>query len=253
MYKTNELALLSGVSARTIRYYDKIGLLKPEKTDTNGYRLYGKNQVDKLQQILFYRELGIQLEGINAILSSPDFDKTRALEQHLSALQNKKEQIELLIQNVRKTIRSEKENTKMQDKEKFEGFKQELIKENEAKYGKEVRNRYGDDAIDESNKKLKGKSKEKWNETQKLSEELNSTLKAAFEQGGPSSGTAQKACELHRRWLCNFWKDGMYTKQAHLQLAQGYVSDERFKAYYDKLGEGCTEFLRDALEIYCKS
>lgn len=250
-YKVNELAKLSGISPRALRYYNQIGLLMPEKVDLNGYRIYGQAQVDKLQQILFYRELGVALEDIKQILSSSDYDGEKTLECHLSALQKKKEQIEILIQNVSKTICSRKEGIIMSDKEKFEGFKQEKINENEALYGKEIRNKYGDELVNSANTTFKSMSKEQWQNAEELSSLINQTLLEAFVQGDPSSDVAQRACDLHRQWLCMFWKEGTYSKEAHNALADGYVADKRFTAYYDKIGKGCTKFFRDAIAIYC--
>lgn len=251
-YTVNKLAKISGISTRTLRYYDEIGLLRPARVSSNGYRIYGKEQVDTLQQVLFYRELGVNLDQIKNLLYSQDFDQEKALQDHLNALLQRKEQIELLIENVSKTIGSLKGEIIMSDNEKFEGFKQKLIDENEQKYGKEVREKYGDEAINASNSKIKGMTPEQYAEVEKLSSELNETLKAAFESCNPSGELAQKACELHKKWLCCFWVNGTYSKEVHKALAQGYVDDERFTAYYDKIAPGCAVFLRDAINIYCR-
>lgn len=243
---------MSGISTRTLRYYDEIELLSPERISSNGYRIYGQSQVDLLQQILFFRELGLSLEEIKEIIYSKTFDRTKALENHLAALYKRKDQIDLLIQNVSKTLRTVKGEAVMSDKEKFEGFKQKLVEENENNYGKEIRQKYGDKVIDASNAKVKNMTGEQYAEVEQLSKEVNETLKAAFLQGDPSSELAQKACDLHRQWLCYFWPDGMYSKEAHKGLASMYCEDERFKAYYDAITPGCAEFLRDAINIYCK-
>jgi hypothetical protein len=137
----------------------------------------------------------------------------------------------------------------MTDDEKFVGFKQKLIDDNEKKYGAEIRKQYGDEAINRSNAKVKGMTKEQYAEVERLSQELNDTIKGAFEQGDPSSELAQRACDLHRRWLCFFWEQ--YSKEAHIGVAQMYVSDPRFTAYYDKIAPGCAAFLCDAVKIYC--
>lgn len=249
-YTINKLAKLSGVSTRTLRYYDEIGLLTPVRMSSNGYRIYGKNEIEKLQQILFYRELGVPLNDIKHIISSQDFDGVVALENHLNSLILERVRINLLIKNVTNTISSMKGEMDMSDKEKFEGFKQNLIDENEKNYGKEIREKYGDDTVNKSNFKVKNMTKKQYDEIEKLSLELNTTLKTAFEIGDPASEIAQKACELHKNWLCYYWDE--YSKEAHMGLAQMYVDDPRFTAYYDKLGEGCTVFLRDAIMIYCK-
>lgn len=250
-YTVHELALISGVSVRTLHYYDTIGLLSPLRIEQNGYRKYGAEQVDKLQQILFYKELGVPLKKIKSILQDENFDREKELEQQLLALLQKKEELEVLIENVRKTIKSVKGEEMMSDQEKFEGLKKQTIEENEEKYGKEIREKYGDEAIDASNAKLMGMSQTQWESTQKLSDEINTKLQEAFQAGYPASELAQEVCDLHRQWLCMYWKEGTYSKEAHKALAEGYVADERFTAYYDKLGVGCTKFLRDAIVIYC--
>ena len=140
----------------------------------------------------------------------------------------------------------------MNDEEKFEGFKQKLIEDNERQYGEEIRTKYGDEAIDRSNAKLMGMTKEQYEESERLTQELNETLKSAFDQGDPESALAQKACQLHKEWLCVYWAEGTYSKEAHRALAQGYVEDERFRAHYDNIAPGLAVFLRDAIEVFCR-
>ena len=248
-YTINKLAKLAGVSTRTLRWYDECGLLKPRRISSNGYRVYGQPEIDRLQQIMFYRELGVELSEIGHILSSNNFDGLAALQSHYAALCSRKEQIDVLIKNVENTIKAMKGEITMSDNEKFEGFKQKLVDDNEAKYGKEIRAKYGNDSVDRSNAKVKGMTKEQYAEIERLTQEVNETLKAAFEQGDPSSELAQKACELHKRWLCYLW-DG-YSKEAHLGVTQMYVDDPRFTEYYDKIAPGCAVFLRDAVKFFC--
>jgi len=240
---------MSGVSARTLRYYDEIDLLKPVRVASSGYRVYGQNEVDRLQQILFYRELGFPLDEIKKIMSAPNFDRERAFQNHLAELNKKRERLDALIDNVEKSMTAMKGEILMSDNEKFEGFKQSLIDENEQKYGAEARSMYGDTAIDESNAKLKGLTKEQYDESERLRLLLEETLTAAFKTNDPAGELAQKACDIHRQWLCVFYPK--YSKEYHKGLAEMYVADERFKANYDKLAPGCTEFLRDAINIYC--
>ena len=127
-YTINELSKISGISARALRYYDQIGLLVPERISSNGYRIYSGNEVDILQQILFYRELGVRLDEIKKLINAPEYDKEKSLLIHLDALLNKQKQIGTLIQNVRKTIEALKGVTVMSDKEKFEGFEKKSIR-----------------------------------------------------------------------------------------------------------------------------
>jgi len=249
-YTINKLAKLAGVSTRTLRYYDELGLLSPARVSSNGYRIYGQKEIDRLQQILFYRELGVSLEEIRNILASKDFDGLSALESHLTALLARREQLNLLVANVEKTIKTMKGEMIMSDQEKFEGFLQKLADHNEHQYGEEARAKYGDERVNRSNAKVLNMSKEQFTELERLTEDLNETLKAAFEQGDPASELAQKACELHKRWLCFYWDD--YSKEAHKGVTQMYVDDPRFTAYYDKISPGCAAFLRDAVAIYCR-
>jgi DNA-binding transcriptional MerR regulator len=241
---------MSGISARTLRHYDDIGLLKPKRIAESGYRIYSRDEVDTLQQILIYKELGFSLSDIKTLLDSPEFSHELTFSSHLSELHKKRAQLDALIANVTKSIAAMRGEILMSDKEKFEGLKQNLIDENEAKYGEEIRAKYGDNTIDSSNAKIKGLTKEQYDEVQRLSDELNDTLKAAVEQGDPTSDLAQKACELHKRWLCYFWDS--YTKDMHRGIAQMYVDDPRFSAYYDKIVPGCAVFLRDAILVYCE-
>jgi len=253
-YKVNELARLSGLSTRTLRYYDQIGLLTPEKAESNGYRLYGQAEVDKLQQILFYRELGLALDEIKTIVNNPGFNPQKSLEAHLSALKSKRERIDALIENVKNTIQAQKEGRTMLDKEKFEGFKQKLISENNQKYGADVIKKYGKSTFDASNQKLAGMTQAQWDKQESLSAQIFESLQIAMEKHDPACEEAQQAARLHGEWLRMFWKKGAYSKQAHLALAEMYVSDPRFTAFYDeKLGEGTAKMLRDAIAIYTQA
>ncbi len=247
-YTVQRLGQIAGVSTRTLRYYDEIGILRPARINSSGYRIYGQEEVDRLQQILFYRELGVSLENIKKIITSPSFDSTHALKEHREQLLVKREQLDRLIANVDKTIAAAEGSITMTDKEKFEGFKQKLIDDNEKKYGKEIRAKYGDEQVDKSNQKVKGMTEEQYTEVEKLAADVLTTLAEAFATGDPAGELAQKAAHLHRQWLCYYWDS--YTKEAHAGLAQMYVDDERFTAYYDKNQPGTAVFLRDAIHIY---
>ena len=137
----------------------------------------------------------------------------------------------------------------MSDAEKFDGFKQKIIDDNERQYGSEIREKYGSQAVEDSNARLMGMSKEQYDESERLRLNFEETLKAAFSSGNPAGELAQKACDLHRQWLCVYYTK--YSKEYHMGLGEMYVADERFRANYDKLAPGCTEFLRDAINIYC--
>ncbi|MDF2699797.1 MAG: MerR family transcriptional regulator [Haloplasmataceae bacterium] len=247
-YTVQKLGQIAGISTRTLRYYDEIGILKPARISSSGYRIYGVKEVNILQQILFYRELGVNLDIIKDIINTNTFDYKTALIEHREKLLEKRNQINLLIANVDKTLSAEEGRISMSDKEKFEGFKQKMLDENELKYGKEVRSKYGKESVEKSNNKFKNMTQEQYDEVQKLATDVLETLHVAFLTGNPASELAQKAADLHRQWLCYYW-DG-YSKEAHAGLAQMYVDDERFTAYYDKEYPGTAQFLRDAVLIY---
>ncbi|GGB54348.1 MerR family transcriptional regulator [Fictibacillus barbaricus] len=247
-YTIQKLSLLAGVSTRTLRYYDEIDILKPARINSSGYRIYGREEVDRLQQILFYKELGLPLDQIKEIITSPIFNAADALQEHREKLLNKRKQLDRLIANVDQTIAANEGRITMTDKEKFEGFKKQLVEENEQKYGKEIREKYGDNTVNKSNEKVLNMSQEEHDEVTKLAEDIHTTLAEAFKTGDPSGDLAQKAADLHKQWLTFYWNE--YSKEAHAGLAQMYVDDERFTAYYDKEQPGTAEFLRDAIHIY---
>jgi len=247
-YTIQKLSRLVGVTTRTLRYYDQIDILKPARINSSGYRIYGQKEVDRLQQIMFYRELDVRLETIKDILASDTFDKGSALRQHRVELLAKRDQLDLLIANVEKSINYQEGKVNMMDKEKFEGFKQKLVDDNEKKYGKEIRENYGDEAVNTSNMSMMNMTKEQYEEFEKLSTDVIETFKKAYATGDPAGELAMEGADLHRRWLNFTW--GNYSKEAHAGVAQMYVDDERFTKFYDQHQPGLAKFLRDAVYIY---
>lgn len=250
-YTVRELSVLANVSGRTLRYYDEIGLLPPAGATEAGYRLYGEREVDMLQQIMFYRELGFSLDDIKNIITSPGFNIMAALHSHRQRLIERRKEMDALISTVENTIAAHERGKSMKDSKKFEGFKKKLVDDNEQKYGKEIRERYGDETVEASNKKLMGMSEDDYNKVQALSSAINTGLKEALALGDPASEAAQNVCENHKQWLCFYWAE--YSSEAHMGLGEMYVADERFKKYYDDIAPGAAEFLRDALKVYTAS
>jgi len=249
-YSSHKIAGMSGVSARTLRYYDEIDLLKPARVASSGYRIYGQDEVDMLQQILFYRALGFPLDRIREILTAPGFDRKAAFAYHLAELQTKRARLDMLINNVARSLALMKGETTMSDNEKFEGLKQLLIEENEKKYGGEIREKYGEQTVEESNAKFSALTPAQYEEGESLRLAFEEALVSAFASGNPAGEQAQKACDLHRQWLCVFYPH--YSREYHQGLAEMYVADERFKANYDRLVPGGAAFLRDAIHVYCR-
>ena len=245
-YSIRELAQLSGLSTRTLRWYDEIGLLKPARVAESGYRYYGPAQVDRLQHILTYRALGLQLARIRECLDDPSFDRLAALRQHRKELQDRKARLELLIQSVEETIGCEERKETMNDERKFAAFKERLVAENEAAYGQEARQRYGEAAVDGANAGLLGMTREQYETWTALDAELRRRLEDAVREGlSPDSETGRELCALHRRWLAA--TDRHLNAAKHKGIAELYVMDERFTAYYDRTVPGCAGFLRDAV------
>ncbi len=251
-YSIQKLAALSGVTTRTLRYYDQIGLLKPLRISSSGYRIYGPEQVDRLQHILFFRELGLPLEEIDRILSQPDYDRRQALESHRQALLARRQQLDVLIENLTKTIEQEEGKRKMSDREKFAGFMKQKVEENEAKYGSEIRSKYGDKTIDDSNAKMMGMSRERYDAMQQMATEIHDSLERAVEAGlEPACEEGRRIAALHKEWLGFTWN--FYSKEAHSGLVEMCVLDARFQAYYDDRVEGCAQWLRDAVKAWLES
>ena len=173
-----------------------------------------------------------------------------ALNSHKKELLKRREEIDLLIENVEKTISYKKGEIKMSDKEKFEAFKKDLVNKNEEEYGKEIREKYGDEEVNKSNAKMLGLSEEEYRKFKDLENSIIEKLKEAMKENDPSREKAQEACELHKKWLGYSWN--FYSKEAHRNLGEMYVADERFKKYYDDNQEGMSEFFRDALNIFTK-
>ena len=145
-YSIQELSRLSGVTTRALRWYDQIGLLKPGRVAENGYRYYGEAEVDRLQDILYYRALGVELAKIKECLDDPAFDRLTALRSHLSALEAEHARLEKLIRSVKDTIGAEERNEKMRDEQKFEAFKNCLLYTSKKIFRRSTASRSGTDA-----------------------------------------------------------------------------------------------------------
>ena len=248
-YTVKALAELAGVTPRTLRWYDQTGLLKPLRTTEAGYRLYGPKQLDRLQDILFYRELGLDLTSIRAILDDPAFDRQAALQSHLTELKARRARLDDLILTVQRTIDDIKGGTKMTDQEKFEASKPNAVAAMEAAHGAESRQKYGDAEVDRANACVLALTQEEYTAWKALGDEILQALAAAVQAGAdPAGPEGQRVAVLHRRWLSYSWE--AYTPQAHAGLAELYVSDPRFTAYYDREVSGCAAFLRDAVRAY---
>ena len=240
--KISEVAKLSGVTVRTLHYYDEIGLLKPSDITDSGYRKYSSEDLERLQQILFFRELDFPLNEIKEIMLNPNYDKNEALNKHKEFLIEKRKRIDGLITLIDKTIKGDNNMS-------FKEFDNSKIEENKRKYAEEVKNRWGNtDAYKEYEKKTSSYDGNSWNE---INEGMVEILKefADNREEDPNSDIIQSLVEKWQSYITsNFYN---CTKEILSCLGLMYIGDERFKENIDKYGEGTAEFMAKAIEIYC--
>lgn len=240
-YLVKEVARTTGVSVRTLHYYDEIGLLVPKGRTSAGYRLYDNDDLLRLQQILIGREQGLALEEIHRSLDDPSFDRRQALLAQKRQLQERAHQTAEMIRAVEAALSILDEESGVTDmKQLFDGF-------DPSKYEEEVRARWGHtDAYKESKKRTARYGQEEWKEIQTEQASIYADAFAALQAGKvPDSADAMDIAERHRlsidRWFypCSF--------ALHASLADGYEADSRFAENIDKYGAGLTPFLSAAI------
>jgi MerR family transcriptional regulator, thiopeptide resistance regulator len=241
-YTVKQLATMAGVSARTLHYYDQIGLLKASRNRANDYRIYDRPALLRLQQILFLRELGMSLEDIRDTLDQPGFDLLGSLRKHRLALQARQERLTALISTVERTISHMKGSIEMEDKQLFEGFSAEQEKE----YSEEAVRRWGEKAR-ESQKLWASYSAEKKKQIGAEGDAVYRDLVKAMALG-PTSPEAQSGIARWHQHLRYFYEP---TPQILLGLADGYCDDPRFRATFDHIHPDLAEFMRKAIQHYC--
>lgn len=235
--KVKEVADLVGISVRTLHHYDEMELLIPEKTTEAGYRIYSESNLETLQQILFFKELGFPLKKIKEMINSPSFDRQEALEMQHKMLLEEKCRINKMIRTIEKTIQHSKGEIQMSNQEKFEGFD---FSHNP--YEQEAREKWGDQAVDEANERAK-------NMTAFDQERFNEVYRnlAAIRNLPPESKEAQAGIN---EWYQLLNKIGNYSLEAFKGLGQMYVDDERFTKNIDQFGEGLAKFMHDAMAVF---
>ena len=248
-YGVKEVSKLSGVTVRTLHYYDKINLLKPINRTEVGYRYYGEEELLRLQQILFYKELDMPLKEICELLDNPNFDMIRALEDHRMALQNNKLRISTLLVTISNTIDHLKKANKMSKPEKlYEG----LPKEMGTTYRQEAMKKYGKDRIKTAEESLLKLDKESFN---KLKEELIDVNNALFLMRNKASDDikVQEQIERHYHVIRTFWGTSKKLDpqaDAYKGLGALYVHDERFTTIDGKAQPEFALFLKEAMSYF---
>jgi DNA-binding transcriptional MerR regulator len=243
VYTINKLAKLAGTSVRTLHYYDEIGLLKPEYRAANGYRQYGEKAIVRLQQIMFFRELDFGLDEIKAIMARPDFDAVEALQSHKALLQKRKERIDELLNTITKTIKNIKGAKLMEIKEYYQGFSDEQIE----KYREEVKRRWGEKTLKDSEDRVKKMGKEKFAAVQAESDRIFHTIADNMAKGADSK-IVQAEVAKWRQWLENF---SHYSDEAVLGLGRAYSENPEFAKTFEKYHKDLPAFMTKAIEYYC--
>ena len=243
MLTVNEVSRLTGVSVRSLHHYDAIGLLKPAKVTEAGYRLYGDDELKRLQNILLFRELQFPLQQIRTILDSPDFDQREALAQQIRLLELQLAHTQKLISFAR---RLQEEGVETMDMKAFDAFEKEEMKQ----YEEEVRRRGGDTAAyGEYQQKAKGR-------TDAEQAEIASRLMERFarigrlRQGSPADQAVQEEVAGIQAFITEHYYQ--CTDEILHGLGEMYAGDERMKRNIDKAGgEGTAAFVSQAVALYC--
>ncbi len=240
--KINEVAKISGVTVRTLHYYDEIGLLAPSKTTDNGYRIYGEAELENLQQILFFRELEFSLSDIKEIMANASYDKKATLSSHKNLLIKKRDRLNEIIGLCENMIKGD-------NKMSFKEFDMSEIERAKSEYSDEAKKLYGTTSTYAESEARTGKyTKEDWARVMGTQAEL-------FEQFAKCralSPSCDEAQALVKRWQ-DYITDNFYTCTNEILSGLGlmYTEDERFMKNIDKHGEGTAKFMSEAIALYC--
>lgn len=240
-YTVGEVSKLTRVSVRALHHYDEIGLVVPSGRSAAGYRQYTDRDLERLQQVLFYRELGFKLDDIAAIVNDPNFDRKKALIAQRELLEKQLGHTRSLLQLVEKSIRALDGGYAMTKEEMFEVFGDFDVEKHE----EEARHRWGDtDAFKESTRRAKQYTKEDWLKIKAEGEEILEAFATALDRGVPAADAADIA-EQHRQHITRWFY--ACSKQMHSNLGKMYVDDPRFAATYEAKRTGLAAYVRDAV------
>lgn len=249
-YTVKEMAMLSGVSVRALHHYDEIGLLRPGAKGTNGYRYYGRDEVLRLQQILFHRELGLPLERIKALLDDPKFDRLAALEAQRGTLAKERERFGQLIATIDRTIAQLHGDAHMTDKDLYQGFSAQK----QAEWEKEIEGRFGEHGrakIAESKANFAKMSADEVAAGKAEMEAINAALAAAMDAGEAADGArVQALAARHFAWVCRAWKPN---RAAYIGLGRMYVDSPDFRAVYEAVKPGLVDYMSAAMTAFAQT
>lgn len=239
-YTVKKLAHAAGVSVRTLHHYDAIGLLSPAGIENNGYRYYGEEELLRLQQIMFFRELEFPLSKIKQILGAPDFNNLEALESHRAVLLKQKTRLSALIKTIDITIINTKKGVTMNANDMYDGFTKAQMEA----YQKEAEERWGNtDAYKQSVARTKTWSKTKRKAVLEEGQNIEVKLARLIDRE-VSDPQVQELVATHRANIAHFYD---VTDEIYRGLAEMYVADPRFAKHYNDVKAGLADFLSQAM------
>lgn len=247
MRTVRQVAKAARISVRTLHHYDAIGLLKPGHVGANGYRYYGRTELLRLQQILFYRELGLALGEIGSILDDPGFDPLVALKGHRAAMAARIDRYRDLIRTIDRTIASLEKDETMEDNDYYAG----IAPETRQRWEREAVDFWGEDAVRAAQEKARGFSKEQVAAIKAEMEAIRSDFQRLFAAGAaPDSDAAQAVTARHHAWVCHSWTPDA---AAFRGLGRFYVENPEFRGTYDDGAlPGTAEFIAAAMAVYAE-
>ncbi|NBE51263.1 MerR family transcriptional regulator [Streptomyces boluensis] len=242
-YSVGQVAGFAGVTVRTLHHYDGIGLLVPSERSGAGHRRYSDVDLDRLQQILFYRELGFPLDEVAALIDDPDADPRDHLRRQRDLLSARIAKLQEMVAAVETAMEAKKMGINLTPEEKFEVFGDH----DPDQYEEEVEQRWGDtEEYAESKRRQASYTKEDWLRIQREGDEVTQRFVALMEAGvDPESEEGMDAAEAHRQWISRNHYDCSY--ELHSCLGEMYVSDERFTVNIDQAKPGLAAYERDAI------
>ena len=251
-YTVKQLAKLSGVSVRTLHHYDEIGLLAPATVGANGYRHYGREELLRLQQILFHRDLGLSLDEIGKLLDAPGFDRIAALKVHRERLLAGARRYRRLARTIDETLAALQGETDMNDKAMYRGFSPDK----QAEYEAQLVERFGGDTqarIDDAKVKMQAASPADLDRLKAEVEEIESGMADALGQGLPaSSAPVQALIKRHHAWVGTMW-GRIPSKAPFIGLGALYQDHADFRARYETRKSGLTDYLAEAMRVFAEA
>jgi MerR family transcriptional regulator, thiopeptide resistance regulator len=243
-YTVGAVAKLAGVSVRTLHHYDEIGLLSPAGRSPAGYRLYSLSDLGRLQQILYYRELGFGLEEITGIVADPGADAAAHLRRQHRLLREQISRRQDLLAAIEKEMEARKMGISLTPEEQFEIFGTDKVS---GEWAEEAGQRWGDtEAWKQSQRRTASYTREDWLEIKAEAAAINQELLAAMTAGAPA--TSQRAMDLaerHRQHITRWFYD--CDSRLHCGLAELYLADQRFGKNYDDMAPGLAQYFHDAM------